>query len=362
MSDLQSMMKNSGMIMISQLQKKIRPRQLFAIICIMSFIMFIIHAPSLFPAKRRRSFVSTNTEALKYRPEQCYNCNIHDFQLLINSETICQTTSASPGIHILILISSVHKNRAQRDMYRDTWLTYTKNNTADIRYAFIFGNRNDTEANTALLEESKLYNDILQEDFYDSYTNLSIKTMMAFKWASTHCAHAQYLMKTDDDMYVNIPGVKKAIKDNWKQLQTSIGGKCFFQADPVRDLQSKWYVSYQYYAKKFYPGYCSGTGYVTSMTMVTDVFKVSKHVPFFYLEDVFVSLCVERIGKQLLNIDGFNSGIVAPINSKVYKSEDFRTAHRVAPKLLLKLWNDECQQKREIKPDEIGADKTWTDC
>ncbi|XP_033758590.1 beta-1,3-galactosyltransferase 1-like isoform X1 [Pecten maximus] len=362
MADLIHMIKNGGVMVFSNLQRKARSRQLLAIVCIVSFIIFFIHGPNIFHVKYRNSVVYNHTEAYKYRHEQCYNCNPHDFKLLINSDKICEVSSSSPEVNILVLISSIHKNRERRDMYRKTWLTYTKNNTADIRYAFIFGDINDTDANAALLEESKLYNDILQEDFHDSYTNLSIKTMMAFKWASTHCAHAQYLMKTDDDMYVNIPGVRKAIRDNSQQLQTSIGGKCFPEADPVRDKTSKWYVSYQYYPKKYYPGYCSGTGYVTSMRMLKDVYKVSKHVPFFYLEDVFVSLCVERIGKSLHFIEGFNSGIVSPINSKVYKSETMRTSHRVSPKLLLKLWNNECYGEQVLSGFEEGAEKNWEDC
>ncbi|OWF51501.1 beta-1,3-galactosyltransferase 1-like [Mizuhopecten yessoensis] len=361
MADMNGMIKKGWVIVCSQIQRKASPRHLLFVICFMTFMVVLIQIPRLHKS-RYVTPVYNQSEALRYRPEQCYNCNSHDFKILINSDKVCKTSSVSPEIHTLILIASIHKGRAQRDTYRKTWLTYTKNNTADVRYAFIFGNLNDTEANAALLEESKIYDDILQEDFQDSYINLTIKTMMAFKWASTHCAHAQYLMKTDDDMYVNMPGLRKAIGDNSQQLQSAIGGKCMPEADPVRDKTSKWFVSYQYYPRKSYPGYCAGTGYVTSMAMVKEVFKVSKHLPFFYLEDVFVSLCVERIGKSLHLIEGFNSNIVSPINSKVYKSDNLVTVHRVGPELLLKLWNDQCLEESEILLSAENNEKTWTDC
>ncbi|XP_060079876.1 beta-1,3-galactosyltransferase 5-like [Ylistrum balloti] len=361
MADIKAIVKSGGMVIFSQIQRKARPRQLFVLICILSFMLFFIHILNR-SARGNTKVMCSIVEALRHRPEKCYNCNRHDFPLLINSDKVCALKSGSPVIHVLVLITSIHRNRAKRDMYRKTWLTHSKNNTSEFRYAFIFGNINDTEANAALLEESKIYNDIIQEDFQESYVNLTLKTIMAFKWASTHCPHAQFFMKTDDDMYVNIPGVRKALNDNSEQLKTAIGGKCMQIERPVRDKSSKWCVTYEYYGREYYPGYCAGTGYVTSMNMVKEVFKVSKHIPFFFLEDVFVSLCVERIGKSLHLIEGFNSGMVSPINSKLFKSLNFRTAHRVSPDLLFKLWNDQCVGEKIHPYLELNTETMWTDC
>lgn len=58
-----------------------------------------------------------------------------------------------------------------------------------------------------MVEESRTHGDILQEDFVDSYMNLTIKSVMGLKWASTHCPQARFLMKTDDDMFINVPSL-----------------------------------------------------------------------------------------------------------------------------------------------------------
>ena len=41
--------------------------------------------------------------------------------------------------------------------------------------------------------------------FQDSYHNLTLKTVMGLKWMSIFCPHAKFILKTDDDIYVNVP-------------------------------------------------------------------------------------------------------------------------------------------------------------
>ncbi len=39
----------------------------------------------------------------------------------------------------------------------------------------------------------------------DTYHNLTLKTVMGLKWASIFCPQAKFVLKTDDDIYVNLP-------------------------------------------------------------------------------------------------------------------------------------------------------------
>jgi hypothetical protein len=54
------------------------------------------------------------------------------------------------------------------------------------------------------LENSK-FGDILQGNFIDAYRNLTYKHTMVFKWFLESCASAEYLLKTDDDVFINTP-------------------------------------------------------------------------------------------------------------------------------------------------------------
>ena len=61
----------------------------------------------------------------------------------------------------------------------------------------------------------QVYGDIIQENFVDTYANLSVKSLMMLKWYSQSCSDkALYLMKTDDDMYVNLVNLYKLVKTN----------------------------------------------------------------------------------------------------------------------------------------------------
>ena len=276
------------------------------------------------------------------RPDACQSCFAHNFNYIIDNPNICATGgNSSSKIDIIILIFTEHKRKVNRDTVRETWMSPYKQNTGNIRYAFLLGYTNNTEAQKAIEKENQIHRDIIQEDFIDAYKNLTYKTIMAFKWAHTKCGHARFLMKTDDDMYVNTAALLKAATANEKQLQKSMGGACRKSLRPIRARNSKWYASFTSYPRKSYPGFCSGTGYVTSMTMAEKVLQISKHVPFFHLEDVYVALCVRKLGLTLFPIRGFNSVQVRP-HTCHYKSDKVITSHYMPPQLTRKIWALKC--------------------
>lgn len=51
--------------------------------------------------------------------------------------------------------------------------------------------------------EAEQYGDIVQEDFLDTYRNLTYKGIAALKWIDQLCPHARWVLKTDDDIFVN---------------------------------------------------------------------------------------------------------------------------------------------------------------
>ncbi|XP_033758940.1 beta-1,3-galactosyltransferase 5-like [Pecten maximus] len=282
------------------------------------------------------------------RPDNCTDCFKHNFSFVLNNAKICKTLSgnAKQEVTILILIFTSHARRKQRDAIRETWLTYSKNNTSNVRYAFLLGLTNNTDLNQAVLEENKQHADLIQENFTDSYFNLTYKTMMGFKWATSHCAHAQFVLKTDDDMYVNVPVLVNLTRTNAERLQSAVGGNCYLSNQrPIRDKYSKWYASNVSYPQDFYPGFCSGTGYVTSIKVVQKVFNISKDVPFFHLEDIYVSLCLKKLGYTLLPLYGFHNHRVR-INYCNYKSAFVVTSHEVSPDLLRSIWTKNCKPYR----------------
>ena len=228
------------------------------------------------------------------RKDECNNCFNHDFKYVIDNPNICKLYPGLKEIELLIIILTVHNYVQQRNALRETWLTYSKNNTASVRYAFLLGEIKDTKLKADIIKESDFYRDIIKADFVDVYSNLTYKTIMGFKWAATKCGVAKAVLKTDDDMYINMPNVLDIVRNNFSSLQTNIVGSCSQRAGPIRNQKSKWFASINSYPGKFYPGFCSGTGYLTSLNVAQKVFEVSPHVPYFHLEDVYVALCIKN--------------------------------------------------------------------
>jgi len=63
-----------------------------------------------------------------------------------------------------------------------------------------------SNANTPLLGDSRdvrIHVYVRRQDFQDTYRNLTYKGVAALRWISRYCSHARYVLKTDDDIFVN---------------------------------------------------------------------------------------------------------------------------------------------------------------
>merc|ERR1719187_1951591 len=76
-----------------------------------------------------------------------------------------------------------------------------KNTSPVIRTVFMFGLSSNPVLNAVVRQESKKHQDIIMEDFVDTYNNLTLKTMMGLKWVTYFCGNAQFVYKVDDDMF-----------------------------------------------------------------------------------------------------------------------------------------------------------------
>lgn len=286
-------------------------------------------------------FFTSKTKYLPIRESTCNECFRHDFKYIINNENICSNERSKVAIELMIIIFTRHGNYKARDAIRNTWLTYTKNNTANVRYAFLLGKTKNYSDHENIIEENSVYRDILKEDFLDDYKNLTYKTIMGFKWALTYCTWAKVLLKTDDDMFINVPKLLSFLRESKEMLLDNVVGSCVENESPQRNVKSKWYTSEEIYQEERYPGFCSGTGYLTSLELVTKIYNISRYVPFFYLEDVYVGLCLYKVRGDVKNVKGFKV-YIPDENPCAFKKKSLFTAHHVKPEMLYTIWKSQC--------------------
>lgn len=145
------------------------------------------------------------------------------------------------------------KNRVARSAIRRTWGKV-------IKPLFIMG-LSDNETMSFIANESKLFNDVIVEDFVDSYKNLTIKTAFAMKHFVRHFENSKYFLKIDDDVLLNTENLYNYL--NYENLpENAIIGAEGTAKKPHRDRESKWYTPHWLYGNDSFPRYIDGPVYL----------------------------------------------------------------------------------------------------
>ncbi|NXP42902.1 B3GT4 galactosyltransferase, partial [Leiothrix lutea] len=94
-----------------------------------------------------------------------------------------------------------------------------------------------------LLAESRQRGDILQGDFRDSYANLTLKTLLLLRWARACCPGAPFLLKADDDVFLNVPAVATYLA-TWRAIPPRLYlGRVHWSVAPDRDPRGRHHVA-----------------------------------------------------------------------------------------------------------------------
>lgn len=219
---------------------------------------------------------------------------------IISSPSVCYHNQS---LDVLILITTIITHRVRRDNIRNSWAKVLKQNKHEnMRYAFLLGlqSKNDT---VDLREENRIYDDLIVQDFTDTYRNLTIKTLMGLHWSKVYCPNFRFLMKTDDDVYVNVMNILNLV--HIQKLSGGITGNCFQTFKVTRKPGSRSYSSFREFPYESYPGFCSGGGYIMPKSVALDILSLSSTVPYFHLEDVYIGICARMLGYKLNGIKGF---------------------------------------------------------
>lgn len=220
----------------------------------------------------------------------------HKYHLLLNNESIC-----GGSVFLVILVNSDPEHSDVREAIRETWGSVKQINGASLRVVFLVGSRVQTKGLTGRLQkESERFGDMVMGTFNDSYLNMTYKTVMGLHWMNSYCRKATFVMKSDDDVMINI---YKLVYFLQELIKTKSESHNFYfglamQPSPFRSNTSKWYMSYSDYKYSQYPPYCLGSGYVLSNDVAIKIYGVTKQVPFFWIDDVYMGFCA-----KLLNIE-----------------------------------------------------------
>ncbi|KAG1941420.1 UDP-GalNAc:beta-1,3-N-acetylgalactosaminyltransferase 1 isoform b [Pimephales promelas] len=133
--------------------------------------------------------------------------------------------------------------------------------------------------------------------------NVAARDAIRSTWGSEKVVadktNAQYAMKIDSDMFLNVKNLVNLLLPAPKQNYMT--GLVARNAMVLRDPHSKWYLPITAYSPFHYPPYALGLGYVFSLDLAGKLIEAAQHVKAVYIEDVFVGMCMKHLGIDLTN-------------------------------------------------------------
>jgi hypothetical protein len=172
---------------------------------------------------------------------------------------------------VFIAVISATSNFEKRSKIRETWknhidLVLQKGLLGKIHFGFILGqpeNANELQGKSKeiqekIQDENDNFGDIIQIEMSDFYRNLPLKMAGLLNWVNTNCRQVDFVLKIDDDMYLNVHVLAHFVKTYYESGKMKIFG----QSDrvdsksnnwgPQRSIQCQKAISFQYLNNNYY--------------------------------------------------------------------------------------------------------------
>ncbi|NXC27771.1 B3GL1 acetylgalactosaminyltransferase, partial [Campylorhamphus procurvoides] len=243
---------------------------------------------------------------------------------------------------LVILVSSRPRDLRARQAIRITWGSRSSWWGQRVLTLFLLGQDpqgGNKATELSVEDESNLYGDIIQQDFRDTYDNLTLKTIMGFHWLSEFCPNATFLMKTDSDVFINTPNlVRFLLKQN--SSEDLFTGYPFVDNFAYRGLAKSRSISHEEYPFRLYPPYCSGLGYVLHGKLALRIYQLMSHVKPVKFEDVYVGICLHLLKVNISVPEDAELFFLYKIKFDVCKYRHLIAVHGLTPRELIEFWQD----------------------
>ena len=125
------------------------------------------------------------------------------------------------------------------------------------------------------------------------------------KWAFEYLPDDVFYTSCDDDFMINMAGLVDTLKwhqdmvntSNWSNFPIICTYKARYSDGPDRRNTSKYYISKDEYKWPYYPDYCLGGAYTTSVGVARQLWEAAQKAKRLKMDDVWITgILRERIG------------------------------------------------------------------
>ena len=187
-------------------------------------------------------------------------------------------------VFLVILILTSPTNFELRSVIRQTWLN---EETSDTLHYFVLGMEGLSEdVNTTIYSEQKRFSDLLMlPNIKDSYNVLTKKLLAALVYIH-HNVQFRFLLKCDDDTYVQLHQLQYELKEVPYKQRVYWG---FFNGNAPVFKAGPWKEEKFLLCDRYLP-YAQGGGYIMSHDLVVFIASNSHYLQIYNNEDVAVGV------------------------------------------------------------------------
>ena len=152
----------------------------------------------------------------------------------------CTEKIESANKSIFIAVVSAPGNFKRREHIRKTWFNHLKDSFYHrdlvdfVGFGFFLGKTSDSDIQYQIEKEADLHKDIIQVDMIDDYYLLGKKAAALFYWIENNCAGVDFVLKMDDDVYVNVRNLATTVALQLSPFSNSIYGQSAGNLFPAR--------------------------------------------------------------------------------------------------------------------------------
>lgn len=286
--------------------------------------------------------VSTRIMDYNILPQSLQDFLVHrrcrTYPMLINQLHVCNENP-----FLLLVVKSLVPHFDRRQAIRETWGRVGVLGNRTVATVFLLGNTLLMDHFPNLLgmlsREAELHKDLLQWDYRDTFFNLTLKEVLFLEWFSQKCPQAQYVLKGDDDVFVNtfrvIDFLEGLSEDKDRDFFV---GDVISNAIPHRDKKLKYFIPESVFEGR-YPPYAGGGGYLYSGELALRLYNVSRQVALYPIDDVYTGMCLKKLGLVPKKHDGFKTfGIRDKYRESPCAYRGLMLVHSRTPQEVMKIW------------------------
>lgn len=170
----------------------------------------------------------------------------------IHNEEICK----NKPVFLVILVDSAPIKVDHRVAIRNSY-AMLRIKGYHIVTLFVLG-QVSSELQGSIKQEIDSFHDIIQGNFLDHYRNQTYTDLMGIRWVNTYCPQAKYILKTDDDVFLDLHQLADVMDNTYGDRKEFMACMVVRTDSPVvRDPgHPKWYMSKEEFPNDVYDPYC----------------------------------------------------------------------------------------------------------